>query len=351
MVYINELDCDQQGTDDFEFIELSGPPGQSLDSFVLVLFNGNGDVSYGAYDLDGHALDATGFFTICFGANTSDYCSLNVSGSLQNGADGVGLYYNRDDVDFPNGTVVHGTGLVDGLRYSTGNDGIDDGLAVLDTDVDCSGDNCQIDENALGGQATHSIQRGSWFVGPPTPGQSNEIPLPVELISFDAHLTRNLVSLQWVTAWEVHNRYFAIEHGIDGLNFQQIGLRTGAHSSRGILRYKFQHALALKGHHYYRLRQVDEDGGVDYSPLRVVTMKDALISVTPSMTNDVVDIRWEEGKSVNINVYSFQGTLAFSLADAVNGRHQLSMQSMHPGMYIVMVESASHVTSFKVLRY
>ena len=73
-IMISELDCDQAGPDTLEFVELSGPPIQSLDSFVLVLFNGNGDDSYAAYDLDGYALDDAGYFTICFGPNESSYC-------------------------------------------------------------------------------------------------------------------------------------------------------------------------------------------------------------------------------------------------------------------------------------
>lgn len=350
LVFVNELDSDQAGTDTTEFIELSGTPYQSLDSFILVLFNGNGDVSYAAFDLDGYALDSTGFFTICFDPNASEYCSLNVSGSLQNGTDGVGLYYRLDVEDFPNGTLVHGVRLVDGLRYSTGNDGIDDGLSVLDTDVDCVNDACQIDENALGNQSIHSIQRGSWFVGPPTPGLSNEIPLPVELISFNVQLRGDVVQLSWETAWEVHNDYFAIEHSLDGRDFTQIGLRDGAHSSLGVLRYEFQHSIIKEGRHYYRLRQVDEDGGIDYSPMRVVMYRDTKISVSPTITSDNVNIRWRQNGVVNIYVYTLQGTLAFSERNAADGYRQVNMQSMSSGLYVVVVESENQIESFKILR-
>jgi hypothetical protein len=350
MVFINELDSDQAGTDTTEFIELSGTPDQSLDSFILVLFNGNGDISYAAYDLDGYALDGAGFFTICFGPNTSEYCFLNVSGSLQNGTDGVGLYYRLDVSDFPNGTLVHNARLVDGLRYSTGNDGIDDGLSVLDTDVDCTGDACQIDENALGGQAIHSIQRGSWFVAPPTPGVSNGVPLPVELINFDVRLRGQVVLLSWQTAWEVHNDYFAVEYSLDGRDFAQIGIRDGVHSSRELRRYEFEHSIIQEGRHYYRLRQVDEDGGFDYSPIRVLTYRDSKISVTPTMTRDKVNIRWPQDTSVDIYVFSSQGSLVYSESDASLGPRQVSMQSMPPGIYMILVDDQLQKETFKVLR-
>jgi hypothetical protein len=350
-VFISELDCDQSGPDTTEFIELAGSPNQSLDSFVLVLFNGNGDVSYAAYDLDGYALDNGGFFTICFGSNASEYCALNVSGSLQNGTDGVGLYFSLDMADFPNGTLVQSAGLVDGLRYSTGNDGIDAGLSVLDTDVDCTGDACQVDENALGAQATHSIQRGSWFVGPPTPGLVNDNPLPVELVNFNVRLHRDEAIVTWETVWEVHNDYFSIEHSIDGRSFAQVGIRAGAHSSSALIRYEFRHTVRREGRHYYRLKQVDEDANFDYSPIRVVTFKDAQIFVTPTFTDNYVEITWSQNTLADIYIYSFQGILKYSELKTASGYRKISMQSMPSGLYVVVVESENQQESFKVLRY
>jgi|GEM_PF-1470467 len=350
-VYISELDCDQSGPDTLEFIELAGLAGQPLDSFVLVLFNGNNDASYSSYDLDGYFVDDKGFFTICFGANASEYCSINVNGTLQNGTDGVGLYFNLDASDFPNGTVVQSIGLVDGLRYSTGNDGIDAGLSILDTDADCGDDPCQIDENALGKQASHSIQRGSWFVGPPTPGLTNLNPLPVELINFDVRLRGSVAFLSWETAWEVHNAYFAVEHSSNGRIFTPIGIQFGAHSSRGLLSYEFKHDVNREGRHYYRLKQVDEDGGFDYSPIRVVTFHGSQISVTPSQTNDFIDVNWSQVGTVNIFIYSFHGNLMFYENNVGTGHRQVTMQDFPSGLYVVVIEDEDRQESFKILRY
>jgi len=349
-VVINEIDCDQSGADTLEFVELYGPPNQSLDSFVLVLFNGNGDVSYAAHDLDGYALDELGFFTICLGPNNSDYCSLNVSGSLQNGTDGVGLYFNFDAADFPNGSAVQGEGLVDGLRYSTGNDGIDVGLSVLDTDPDCSGDLCQIDENAHGSQATHSIQRGSWFVAIPTPGMINENPLPVKLINFDVQLHQNVAILNWETEWEVHNAYFAIEVSSDGRTFLQIGIQDGAHSNMGLRQYNFQYPIRRQGTYYFRLKQVDEDGSFEYSPLRSVSFKGMPVAVFPSLTYGDIYITWPLNSAASVFIYSLQGVLLFKELNVEGGYRQVSMRAMPSGVYVVIVETGNQQVTFKVLR-
>jgi len=63
-VIINEVDCDQVGTDAAEFIELyDGGVGNSpLDGYVVVLYNGSTtDASYDAIDLDTYSTDANGY--------------------------------------------------------------------------------------------------------------------------------------------------------------------------------------------------------------------------------------------------------------------------------------------------
>ncbi|MFN5620275.1 MAG: transposase [Flavobacteriales bacterium] len=65
IVVLNELNMDNPGgTDQSEFVELYGAPNTSLDSIVVVLFEGTTDLSYAAFDLDGYSLDNNGFFVI-----------------------------------------------------------------------------------------------------------------------------------------------------------------------------------------------------------------------------------------------------------------------------------------------
>src|SRR5690606_31627548 len=118
-ICINEVDADQTSTDTEEFVELydGGAGNTSLDGLVLVLFNGSNDLSYYAFDLDGQTTDANGYFTIgnldVANVNHNTIGSgINSSDWLQNGADAVAIY-QADDTDFPNGTAVTSTNLVD----------------------------------------------------------------------------------------------------------------------------------------------------------------------------------------------------------------------------------------------
>ena len=128
-IIINELDSDTPSTDAAEFIELFGPPGVRLDGTVLTLFNGSGDISYDAIDLDGGVTDAMGYYVVGSAAVPNvDNVAFTTNG-LQNGADAVGFYL-ADGTDFPNGTAVTTTDLVDAIVYDT-DDPDDAGLLAL----------------------------------------------------------------------------------------------------------------------------------------------------------------------------------------------------------------------------
>ncbi len=152
-VVINEVDADTSGTDILEFVELyDGGTGNSpLDGFVLVLFNGSSDTSYNALDLDGMSTNANGYFVV---GNTavSGVDIVIPSNGLQNGADAVALYLD-DASNFPNGTAVTTTNLIDAVVYDT-NDADDAGLLAL-----LNAAEPQLNEDTNGAKDIESNQR------------------------------------------------------------------------------------------------------------------------------------------------------------------------------------------------
>ncbi len=179
---INEVDADQVGTDAAEFVELydGGTGGTDLTGLSIVLFNGSDDASYEAFDLDGFATDADGYFVLCGDAANVANCDLDVTPEtnlIQNGADAVALIAG-DAVDFPEDTPVTTEGLIDALVYDT-DDSDDAGLLVL-----LNPGQPQINERDGGDGTRDSNQRCSNGSGgalntdtyaqfEPTPGESN----------------------------------------------------------------------------------------------------------------------------------------------------------------------------------
>ncbi len=152
-VLINELDADTPGMDKAEFIELydGGAGGTALDGLVVVLFNGSGDRSYAAFDLDGYRTDGAGYFLLGNSAVPSvDLVFAN--GRLQNGPDAAALYA-ADAADFPAGTAVATGDLLDALVYGSGVDSAPGLLPLL------LGGEGVVDEDGRDARELHANQR------------------------------------------------------------------------------------------------------------------------------------------------------------------------------------------------
>ena len=84
--------------------------------------------------------------------------------------------------------------------------------------------------------------------------------LPIELISFNCDVVDNNILLSWLTATEINNDYFIIEHSIDGFNWYSLQTIQAAGNSNNTLEYSFMHYFPDSKINYYRLRQIDFDG-------------------------------------------------------------------------------------------
>lgn len=178
-VIINEVDSDTPGTDILEFVELydGGGGNTSLDGLVVVFYNGSNDLSYAAFDLDGFSTDANGYFLLGNAAVNPLPAVIFSDNFLQNGQDAVALYVG-DASDFPSGTAVTPTNLIDAIVYDT-NDADDPGLLVL-----LNPDQPQVNESGGGDSANQSNQRcpngaggprntDTYTQALPTPGAEN----------------------------------------------------------------------------------------------------------------------------------------------------------------------------------
>jgi DNA/RNA endonuclease G (NUC1) len=187
-VIINELDSDTPGTDAAEFVELydGGAGNTPLDGLVVVFYNGSNDLSYAAFDLDGFQTNASGYFTLGNPAVPGVDLVFNpgAAGLLQNGADAVALFAGSA-TDFPIGTTVTTTNVVDAVVYDT-DDADDPGLLTL-----LNVGQPQVNENGAGSGDTQSSQRcpdglggarntSTYLLGAPTPDAANTCPPPPE---------------------------------------------------------------------------------------------------------------------------------------------------------------------------
>ena len=97
-------------------------------------------------------------------------------------------------------------------------------------------------------------------------------PLPVSLVAFAAVRSGANALLSWTTASEQNNKGFNVQVSADGVNYRTLAfVASKSPNSSNELSYKYTDTETAKaGTRYYRLEQVDEDGKLNYSPVRAV---------------------------------------------------------------------------------
>jgi len=104
------------------------------------------------------------------------------------------------------------------------------------------------------------------------------IPMPVQLIGFNAFAQDGIVELSWATASETNNDYFTIEKSKDLLTWNSLIPIKGAGNSYNILNYFQTDNHPFPGRSYYRLKQTDFDGKYSYSDIKSVSISTNLNS-------------------------------------------------------------------------
>ena len=134
--------------------------------------------------------------------------------------------------------------------------------------------------------------------------------LPVTWLSFRAELKDDDVLLTWSTASESNNEGFDIQRSENGRDWQTIGFVPGAGTTSEVQHYSYLDQSPVTSHQslFYRLQQRDYDGTTDYSPVRVIQLKE------------------ENGIRIFPNPASEQATIAFGEVIETRGIAQLFTQ-------------------------
>lgn len=96
--------------------------------------------------------------------------------------------------------------------------------------------------------------------------------LPVEFLDFQLVQQETAIHLLWQTASEKKNKGFEIERSTDSQLWQKIGTVKGE-NNKIAQNYAFIDDEPLQGINYYRLKQLDTEGGATYSKVLSATRK------------------------------------------------------------------------------
>ena len=178
-------------------------------------------------------------------------------------------------------------------------------------------------------------------------------PLPVELVSFDAHMNGNSVQLNWITATEVNNNGFEVERSINSGVWEKAGFIKGAGNSNSSKYYSFNdYNISKAGKYSYRLKQLDVDGSFKYSNTVQVNnsapMSFSLMQNYPNPFNPSTTISYAlpEAGNATLKVYNILGkevaTLVSEYKPAGNYSLQFNGSNLESGVYLYKLESGNY---------
>ena len=185
------------------------------------------------------------------------------------------------------------------------------------------------------------------------------IPLPVELVSFEGKEESGVVELMWVTASELNNDFFTVERSPDGKEFNPVTIVSGSGTTNEKHTYFALDNYPYNTVTYYRLVQQDFDGSINYSKIISVSVDISEDRKTRIFPNPVInrtelylrcynqideaatvtylDSRGIELRSENLNLVT--GHNEIKLSPDFKGR----------GMYIIQLKTHSGVRTFRIV--
>lgn len=192
------------------------------------------------------------------------------------------------------------------------------------------------------------------YIGGEADGHSNVnltnnplcLPLPIELLSFQAFVQEEEVQLKWSTNTEINNDYFTVERSKDGVTFEKVADVKGAGNSNTILHYALTDNTPLQGKSYYRLKQTDFSGQFDYSSIIAVNLDNPFseyIHVYPNpFINEVTFELLGNSNPVEFEILNPLGMVVYK--GSLDGTTTtIPTQFFSSGMYVIKFSDGIHV--------
>jgi hypothetical protein len=166
---------------------------------------------------------------------------------------------------------------------------------------------------------------------------------PVEWLDFAATRQGSTVRLNWATASEVNNDYFAVERSADREYWSGLGEVEAMGNGHAVQSYRFDDLQPLAGKAWYRLRQVDLDGGVSYS--QVVEVSEGVqggLKTWPNPVQDQLHFALNSAEQVTATLTDLSGRVVWQQV-LPSGSATVAVDQLPAGVYFLRVRGETGV--------
>ena len=170
-------------------------------------------------------------------------------------------------------------------------------------------------------------------------------PLPVQLTAFVAKAAGSAAQLTWTTASEQNSAYFAVERSSNGHTFTELGQVLAQGNKTSVTDYTYRDAAfgaqPVGQLVYYRLRQVDQNSTVAFSPVRSLVPGKVAPSVScypvPATEDVTVDLQMLPAQNFELILVDLVGRVTRRWNLAGGQLQHLSLSGLPVGLYQLLV--------------
>ncbi len=192
--------------------------------------------------------------------------------------------------------------------------------------------------------------------------ESSDNSLPLNLLSFSGSVNNDEVILKWMTGTNTQLSGWSIERTLQPENktWSSIGF-VQANQSSSQKDYSFADKNVSSGTYYYRLKQMDVDGKIFYSPVLQIKIGSgnqiSSISVHPNPFSNAttIDYQLPRQSAGSLKLYNQQGQFIQTLSEGIlqPGAYQkwLNGQSLQKGIYYLQFHVADEIVTSKLVKW
>ena len=174
---------------------------------------------------------------------------------------------------------------------------------------------------------------------------SADVILPLRLIDFRAAFTGGVVKLNWTTVQEENVSHFDIMRSDDGMNYFKIN-RVNAKGGALNTNYELIDARGIKNKIFYRLKMVDIDGAVKFSPIVTIrrnSKNEPVIVLSPNPVRSAINLKMSDfaADTYTIEMRNSIGQLVFNkiiqIKDLEHSETINRTTTMSKGLYVLSI--------------
>ena len=180
-------------------------------------------------------------------------------------------------------------------------------------------------------------------------GSSGGTPLPVELLSFDGHLSPYGVDLIWKTATETNSDYFMVECSQDMEKWAVLGKVKGQGNSSVQSEYTLNDPNPHNGVNYYRLTQLDRDGSAEVFPaISVFSQGDDDPEPVVYPNPAVSEVKVMLAQPAEVEMFSVEGQRVGTYAMQTGG-NSIDVSAFQPGVYYLNILEGEQLSTTRLV--